>query len=338
MKWIFFLTFYFISLQQSSHAAVEINLSNRHLNANQADSISVSFRLHSDMNTTIKFINLYGGEAIIIEDQKFRRSGLHKIYLSSKSMNLHEYSSGIYYFSIHGEKDLKRVMEFNSFQEPWGEMVTATDVQLNDESGEISYNLPKICFVKVRVGLQEGPLLYTIKNWEPQPVGRQVFQWNGLDQASKVTVIDRFKCLARVLAFGIPRTAFYFQNQSKPINFQLPPAYPKDWQQFTIDPHANVPWPDNKDVPLDFDVDFADDSTFLIKFPEQTKDFNKIYSTNNEVYISLDNKFICENPQVVIPSQYMIACQKVSRGRHIMLVNIILENNRIASGVKEILF
>ncbi|MBL7092760.1 hypothetical protein ISS22_02185 [candidate division KSB1 bacterium] len=138
MNWLKFVVILCVSLPHFAFSSIQADLSKRHILANQADSIVCTFRLPSKMNTSIKFVNVYGGEEIIIEENKPRSPGSQKIVLSSHLMNLQRFSSGVYYLQIQGENEKNQTFNFDSFQEPWGEMVTATDVKLDRAPGRLA--------------------------------------------------------------------------------------------------------------------------------------------------------------------------------------------------------
>ncbi|MBL7092759.1 hypothetical protein ISS22_02180 [candidate division KSB1 bacterium] len=178
----------------------------------------------------------------------------------------------------------------------------------------------------------------TLTNWEPQLPGKKSIHWDGLDQTGAVNVLNEFNVSAQVLSFAIPKTAFFLINERKSIDRIASSVYPMDWQRFALYPHAKIPWSENIDVPFNFFAEAVDESSFKIILPKQTSDFEKIYSTNNEIYISFGENFVAENPNAVVPAEYTIAYQDLRSGDVLMVVNMIMENNRIAAGVKKVSF
>ena len=77
------------------------------------------------------------------------------------------------------------------------------------------------------------------------------------------------------------------------------------------------------------------DTTLTFDFPVQLADFNNVFSPENEIYISVDNEYIVENPNVMVPGNYSIAFPQLPKGKHTVIVNIILPENRIATGTSE---
>ena len=76
-----------------------ISLSKNSLDLNQKDSIIYKFYLPSAAQTSIKFINIYGGEEIVFEESNPRTKGWHEVTLHSDSLKKYfgELSSAVYY-------------------------------------------------------------------------------------------------------------------------------------------------------------------------------------------------------------------------------------------------
>ena len=332
------ITIFTILIMCFSSKAFEIKFSKNVLSTNRPDSVSCSFRLPQEMRTTITAINLYGGQSILLESGKQRSSGKNSFILNSKTPAIKVLASGLYYLILEGIQADGSRFYFDSFQSPWGEMITATDVIYDADSSELSFNLPRLSLVKVRLGLRDGPLLRTFVDWQPLNAGMQKIKWDGLDQSGQVDIRKAFKPIGQVFAVGVPQTAFFVINPDQPITTNGPALYPPDWKQYVLYPPAQVPWPENNDAAINFTVNAITDSSFRITFPPQGENFNTIYSQNNELYITVDDQFICENPQIIVPGEYTIAWKHALKGRHHMLVNFIFDNNRIASAVKVVTF
>jgi flagellar hook assembly protein FlgD len=314
---------------------LNINLSKNSLNLTENDSLVYNFYLPSSVTTTIKFVNIFGGEEIVFEREAQRNSGWHQIVLNAESLSTGNHSSGVYYIDVSGKKDGTQTVSFNSFAVPWGESVDVTNVHLNKQTGKISYNLPKTSFVKLRIGFQNGSLVRTLINLEPQANGKNVIFWDGLDQSKKIEINPGLAPQALIIAYAIPATSFYLKNPNQPINFNLDSKYPENWDRLALNPYAKIQWNTNLDVLLQYDVIPDQDKTLKFAFPVQFMDFNNVFTPENEIYISVDNEYIVENPNILVPGNYSIAFPKLPKGKHTVIVNIILPANRIATGISE---
>jgi len=343
MKYIFisFLIIVFsINFLEAKQTVSNFNFtaSKNQLQISEPDSVVYKFYLINNTTTTIKFVNIYGGNEILYEKDNLRKSGWQNFVLYSKDLNKENTSSGIYYLDISGKDMDNNIVEFNSFMEPWGERVTARDVRRNVNTGEISYSLSKVCLAKVRLGFSNGSLLRTLFNWTPHVKGKHQTKWDGYDQSKKLKVDKKFDPDVRVFAFKIPKTSFYLNNAINPIDYKKKMIYPNNWEKYALHPHAKINWQTNIDVAVDFEISVNADTTFTIHFLEQNSEFNKIYSNQNEIYVSIGDNFVIENPDVEIPGDFKTYYTNIPTGNQIVIINIILANNRIAAGLKEVLF
>jgi flagellar hook assembly protein FlgD len=314
---------------------LNINLSTNSLNLAENDSLVYSFYLPTSMVTTTKFINIFGGEEIVYEQGAQRNSGWHQIVLHADSLSAGNHSSGVYYIDVSGEKDGNQTVSFNSFAVPWGESVEVTNVHLNKQTGRINYNLPKTSFVKLRIGFQNGSLVRTLINLEPQASGENVVFWDGLDQSKKIEIKPGLAPKALIIAYAIPATSFYLKNPNQPINFNLDSKYPENWDRLALNPYAKIQWDTSLDVLLQYNVILDQDKTLKFDFPVQFADFINVFTPENEIYISVDNEYMVENPNILVPGNYSIAFPQLPKGKHTVIVNIILPANRIATGISE---
>jgi hypothetical protein len=309
-----------------------------HIDLNAKDSIIYNFYLINSASTTIKFINIYGGNEFYIEKEKQRSGGLQEFIIYSDSLKQinPSFSSGVYFLQIDVKEANNNMISFNSFQEPWGKLLDIKDIGLNRQDGEISYSLTTTCFTKLRIGFENGSLAKTIINLAPESPGIKNHLWDGYDQTAKVKIKPSLNPQAKIISFAIPNSAFYLVNKNAPIDFTSAAVYPDNWTKFALNPFAKTAWNKSVDVPLNFKVSKAATNDISFNFEEQTLAFNNVFSSMNEIYISIDNEHIVENPNVMIPGQYTVAFPELGTGIHTVLVNIILPDNVVAAGTYQL--
>jgi len=327
---LFFLVIPILSFSQK----LNINLSKNTLDLSQRDSLVYNFYLPSAATTNIKFINIFGGDEIVFEQDVQKNAGWHQFVLYSDSLKSGDFSSGVYFIDFSGDGQ-GRPVNFNSFAMPWGQSVDVSDIQLDYQSGEVSYLLPKTSFVKLRVGFQNGSLVRTLINLAPRAEGQNTILWDGLDQSEKIEINSGLDPKALIIAYAIPTTSFYLINSNQPIDFTSEPTYPNNWDKYALNPYAKIGWDTNLDVILNYDVSRGEDETLTFDFPAQSDEFNDVFNPENEIYISVNNEYIVENPNVMVPGNYSIAFPELPKGKHTVIVNIILPDNKIATGTSE---
>jgi hypothetical protein len=324
---------------QLSGQRLNINLTKNSLMFNQTDSIIYKFYLPSSMETTIKFINIYGGEEILFETGEPRARGWHEIMLHSDSVK-HKHgnlSSGVYYLDFTGLNNGSPALTFNSFQRPWGETITAEKITFNKESGEISFEIKESCIAKTRIGFPNGALVRTLDYGLPKTEGTHTAHWDGYDQSGKMYVRQMEGLTARVIAYTIPNTAFILKNDLLPADVNAAPAYPENYNRLALGSYAKRPYIDDFDIAVEYEVVSMKDDMLHLIFGEQDQDFSKSFHPENEIYIHVEGIEPVETYGVAIPGEYSIAYTLIPKGKHLVLVNVIIfPENRIAVGIKEL--
>lgn len=326
-----------------SHFAIgqrlNVSLDKDMLNMTSNDSIIYKFYLSEPSKTTIMFTNIFGGKEILFETSAKRNKGWHVINLKSDSIKklTNIPSSGVYFITVITAGEEGKVTNYNSFESPWGEPVVVENLHYDPATGNIHYSLPKTSMVKLRIGFPDGSLIRTITNAEPQYKGNHSVKWDGFDQTKAIRAKEFAGLEPKVIAYALPKTAFILYNPASPIDYDALPSYPEHFEKYALHPFAKIGWNDCIDLSLDFTVISNTDDTFSFEFPKQSDRFNKHYTVENEIYISINGEFIVENPRVVVPGKYTIAFPGVPAGKRVVIVNLILPDNRISIGLKEVI-
>ena len=323
---------------QSSAQYLNISLSKKSLDLNKKDSIIYKFYLPNETETTIKFINVYGGENILFETARKRAKGWHTVMLHTDSLK-RKYgnpTSGVYYITITGTKDKSDLFTYNSFQAPWGNTISADNIKFDKESGNISFDLSESCIVKSRIGYPNGALIRTLFYGIPKAPGTNTTRWNGFDQAGKINVRQMEGLTAQVIAYTIPKTAFILDNPRSLLKLNARPFFPEEYTKYALSTYAKIPYNDDFDVVINYNVNIKDGNMLFLSFGSQDLSFTNAFNPENEIYIYVEGATPVENPNVAIPGEYTIAFSPLPAGKHLVLVNIILPNNRIAVGIKEL--
>ncbi len=143
-----------------------------------------------------------------------------------------------------------------------GERVNPRDIHFSSRDGLISYVLPKASRVLVRAGLDEGPMLTTLVNWEPRGPGLSTDRWKGRDQQGVRSFIRHPDTLVILQAYALPentiiavgnrersyREAFLGDGKERP---KKAPAGRESWLDDIASPHWGQP------VHLDKDPEIA---------------------------------------------------------------------------------
>lgn len=312
---------------------LNVTISKNHLNFQSSDSLIYNFYLNKPAKTTIKFVNVYGGDEIVFEENKARERGWHEIMLHTDSLMANNPSSGVYYLEIQGNG-----LNYHSFQKPWGENIDLAGASYNTQSQTVSYAIDKFSMVRVRIGLNDGILFRTLQNWKPQNNGEYQIYWDGYDQSGKyLTQINNPRLTLE--GFGLPKTVFYLENPEKPENKSGEVYLPDKYDQYCLSEMAKKAWTNPGDIAFDVEVEGkSKDLEIMISMPQTTinqEQLASIFSETNELYISLNNQFLTETQDAEMDGDFSIAVPELPKGNHVIMFNYIFDNGAFAIGVKE---
>jgi len=324
---------------------LNITLSKNSLDLSTKDSIIYKFYLPSSAITSIKFINIYGGEEIEFETGKDRAKGWHEVKLHSDSLKkkFSRLSSGLYYVEVSANNDGQEAINFNSFQAPWGDLIAIPDPIFNETSGDITYEMPEFGMVRLRIGIKNAALFRSF-NWNPQTPKNVIAHWDGMDQTGTTKVLGKIPASVSVSSFSLPKTCFILQANDKPINYSAELIFPETANKLVISQQARLPWSNNYDLGLDLKVELTDSENVKVNFPNFIK--NKAITNNleggiNEFYLTIDGDFMIETDGIELEQGYSIAIPKLDKGLHHFIVNLVFgpeyePNTFIGIGIKEI--
>ena len=125
-------------------------------------------------------------------------------------------SSGVYVYTIFADHVDGRLARYDVTDETGGVELKTWELDFNEETGEISYVLPKAALVRIRIGMKEGALLRTLHDWVPQEAGRQVVPWDFKDQDRLFTLNDHPNVQKNLLAFSLPDNSVIVRNEVSP--------------------------------------------------------------------------------------------------------------------------
>gem|GEM_PF-504579 len=250
-----------------------------------------------------------------------------------------------YFFTLVSEegKDIGKVYDPTTFS--GGVEHDITSVRIDPEDGTVSYVMPEMGRVMIRVGIEGGPLLNTLVDWSPRLKGEVFERWNGKDKdnISDITRHPGFKMIISyftlpensVITFG-NKTVTYrgfkklltARRQKKPgerdpgqklsAHYRLPRTvdYSPPVRMVFGDPSGSVagdfsggPAPTLKGKALvRVDLDEEDKKNFL--------------NQQFEICFFLDHQFHAEDETGYAPFNWVWDLSNVEPGEHILTVNV----------------
>ena len=99
-----------------------------------------------------------------------------------------------------------------------GEALTLMDSSLDGETGQIEYVLPNAGRVRIRIGINNGPLLLTLLDWAPRQAGKNHEKWDGKDSAGLRDLLGDKQLTAVVSVFSLPMNSVITEGNRSPIH------------------------------------------------------------------------------------------------------------------------
>ena len=175
--------------------------------AEQTDS-KISFKLTDDAKrVTVYIFDLddYLVRQITMKD--VRKGEQQTILWDGRDDQGRPVTSGAYIYTIFAKCADGRTVEYDVTEKTAGIELKAFDIKFNEETGDISYVLPKAALVRIRVGLIRGALLNTLLDWVPQEAGQHTAHWDFQDRDGFFKLKTHPEVQKNLLSFSLPDNA-----------------------------------------------------------------------------------------------------------------------------------
>jgi hypothetical protein len=245
-----------------------------------------------------------------------------------------------------------------------GERVNPADIHFNSRDGLISYVLPKASRVLVRAGLDEGPMLATLVNWEPRGPGLSTERWKGRDQQGVRSFIRHPDALVIIQPYALPessiltvgnreesyREAYLARGEDRP---KKAPAARQSWLDDIASPHWGQPAHLDKDpeIAVTFPelepgpATLADHSRPLelrgdrvivrVEVPDEpSRRF--LREQRFELVAFLDDERIDEAEQAHLPFNWSWEIAGVEPGEHLLTINLVTFRQHVGVSTRRV--
>ncbi len=309
-------------------------------NPSHGDEVAILYRLATDALVEINIYDPDFGLIRTISSNRYLAPGEQMAVWDGKDIDGHVVPDEAYFFTItakdkHGEQEIYDPAMFSG-----GEEHDITSVDVNIQSGTVTYNMPEMGRVMIRMGIQGGPLLNTLVDWKPRVKGLITEYWNGRDQDNLIDIYSdqKFKMLVTyftlpensVIAFGNKTVSYidYKKNLAKkrPVKEdrqcglrELSPHY-RISRTLDYSPEIKVTFEHTKGSDKD-GIPILSGKT-LVKVELADKDKPFFQDQQFEICFFLDNDFYAEDEAGYTPFNWVWDLSNVSEGEHFFTVNL----------------
>ncbi len=251
---------------------------------------------------------------------------------------------GAYTFAIEGRTGLV----YDPYEVSGGKAGDIKAASFDREAGTIAYSLPSPARVLIRFGIQGGPMLRTLVDWEPRVAGSILEHWDGWDEdrvirlwgAKGFTALITYVTLpdATVITYGNTNETYreYMlgrgrdrprrpENTPVPDNTAVPPEDGK------VRPVGLLPpaWSRSPKVLLSFPALGAPvrdptgiSGTVAVRVDVDPSDKEQVAKDQFEVIFYVDNVFFAEAERGYLPYNFPWETASLPEGEHVLTVNI----------------
>ena len=215
-----------------------------------------------------------------------------------------------------------------------------TQARVDAETRAITYLLPEAARVMIRLGVQDGPLLNTLVDWEPRVAGEITEHWDGRDRDDLIDLFEhpRFKML--ITYFALPENSVItygnknvnYRTYKKLVRTERPAKSRPARPNAVLSPHYQLPRTADYAPALKLKCSpiKEGDETGVLVLQDKTvvtidiEEDDKAFFINQqyEITLFLDNEFYAEQEMGYVPYNWVWDLSDVNAGDYILTVNV----------------
>lgn len=331
-----------IGISESNNSIIDnVKISGTSFNPKRGEDIGILYTLKESARVVIDIYDPDYGLIKRLIDNKTKKAGKNKVIWDGKDEKGGVVPNEAYFFTIKAitESNAKDIYDPATFS--GGIEHDITKVKIDSISQTLTYKLPEMGRVMIRIGIKGGPLLRNLVQWEPRIAGEVTEFWNGMDEDNLFDLRNdpNFKMIITyftlhensVITYG-NKDISYREYKSANIPEITKEKRPRNDKLTGISPHYKIPRV----------VDYAPQITMTFPLVKE-RDSNGIpllkgkvlvrvelnknekeFFTNQqyEVAFFLDKLFHAEEEVGYSPYNWVWNVSSVSEGEHILTLNM----------------
>jgi len=333
---------------------IPINKKYKPLYGNLLSNISISKPSFNPINNekqTITFnisrpskvvLNIYDSDSVLIKklnSNKYFSADKNSLMWDGRDNNGNIVPNEAYFFTIiaNDESGVQEIYDPTMFS--GGVENDIVNVEINPDTHDISYTMIESGRVMIRIGIQSGPLLNTLVDWEPRAKGLVTEYWNGKDKNNLVYFYKHPKFKMIIVYFSFPENSFitygnrkltyreYKKRLYKKIKKPRRPFYVKQ-----TSPHYHILRTEDYSPKVKMSLKkiygknseglpiIKDKTIVTVEIDEEDKPIFQNFQF--EICFFLDYQFYAEDESGSTPFNWVWDLSNVNKGEHILTANI----------------
>ncbi len=306
----------------------------------QRENVAIHYTLLRKAAVRLDIFDPDFGLIRTIDSGKVIPSGNHDFHWDGKDLDGTLVPNEAYFFTLSAEdeKGQKGVYDPTLFSGGVaGDIISA---RIDPQTYDIHFTLPESGRIMIRIGIQGGPLMNQLVDWEPRPKGPITEYWDGRDADHLINLYEHPDFKMIITYFSLPQNSIIVYG-GKELNFRrykgaLAKRRPQKvkLRRNRLSPSSHYDLLRTVDYSPKVTLEFAnskgkDQNGFpvlheksVVKVALAENDRAVFQNSQFEICFYLDHQFYAEDESGYIPFSWVWHLDDVSAGVHLFTVNI----------------
>ena len=318
----------------------EVRVHSSSFNPSHGEEVALYFNLSNSAKVAVHVYDPDHGLIKVLADEKPMDARGQSLIWDGKDLDGNVVPDEAYYFSItvEDEAGTKEIYDPTTFSGGVGYDITTANI--DPQSQTITYEMPEMGRVMIRMGIQGGPLMNQLVDWKPRVKGLITEYWNGKDKDNLVDLYNHPKFKMIVTYFSLPENsviafgnkALTYRDYKKSLAAERPLKIKRASAVQRVSPHYRLSR--TEDYSPSVKVTFvntqgtdSDGATILtgktlVKVELDEQDKLIFQNQQFEICFFLDHEFYAEDEAGYTPFNWVWDLSNVDEGEHLLTINI----------------
>lgn len=205
-----------VSPQQEGQLLGAITVTTPSFNPSLGQTVSLQVVLKQDSALSVSVYDPDRGLVATLAEALEMQAGEHTLAWDGKTAEGDLVPDEAYFFAVTAQGAEGAVEVYDPTTFSGGVEQDLTEAALDRDAGTITYRLPTMSRVRIRLGISGGPLLHTLVDWAPRPAGQVTDYWNGKDKDGLFDMAGNPRMKMIISYFDLPESSVIaFGNKTR---------------------------------------------------------------------------------------------------------------------------
>ena len=318
----------------------KVTTSDSSFNPSHGENVAIYFHLSKPAKVTVHVYDSDHGLIKMLAEQEYLDAGEQMVTWDGKDLDREVVPDEAYFFTIvaEDEKCAREIYDPTTFSGGEGHDITTADIDPLNHT--ITYRMPEMGRVMVRLGIQGGALMNQLVDWKPRVKGLITEYWNGKDKDNLVDFYNHPKFKMIVTYFSLPENSVIafgnktltFRNYKKSVAARRAVKPKRASAVEKVSHHYRLPrtMDYSPDVQMTFSNIQGEEGDgipilrrkTLVRVDLDEEDKLIFQNQQFEICFFLDHEFYAEDEAGYTPFNWVWDLTNVAEGEHLLTVNL----------------